>query len=108
MRYYLVTKNTSTFSDPLQISSDRTTDIIHIQPLSEKFSVQMINRLFRSFGSELQLSNSDKQRLDENGISLVYQYPKNQLWIYDIDHPKNSFIRNLIRDSRIDNLLNLH
>ena len=107
MRYYLITKDITTSLDPLQILSDRTTNIVHIQPLAEKFSIQMINRFFQSVSSELKLNNSDKERLDNNGLSLVYQYPKNQLWIYDIEHPDNSFLKNLVRDARIDDLLNL-
>ena len=107
MRYYLITRENSTTEDTFQINSDRTTNIVHIQPIAEKFSIQMINRFFQSVSSELKLNNSDKERLDNNGLSLVYQYPKNQLWIYDIEHPDNSFLKNLVRDARIDDLLNL-
>ena len=101
MRYYLVTKENSTKDDPFQVTTDRSTGIIHIQPLAEKFSIQMINRFLRSVSVELQLTNSDKQRLDKTGMSLVFQYPKNQLWVYDINHHDNNFLKAILREARI-------
>lgn len=114
MRYYLITrenlesspehpKNIYGAVDPF--GSTREERIISIQPISDKFSIQMINILLRSVSQELKLNNLDKVALDTKGLSLVYQYPKNQIWIYDIEHPDNNFLKIIIRDSKINKIL---
>lgn len=105
MRYYLVTRENSTKEDPFQLSSDRNTGIVFIQPISDVFNLNMINKMLNSVSVDFKLNNSDKMALDNHGISLVYQYPKNQIWIYDIKHTDNSFLIQMIRDSRIEELI---
>jgi hypothetical protein len=105
MRYYLVTRENSTKEDPFQLTSDRTTGIVFIQPISDVFNLNMINKMLNSVSIDFKLNNSDKQSLDNHGISLVYQYPKNQIWIYDIKNKDNLFLIQMIRESRINELV---
>lgn len=105
MRYYLVTRENSTQEDTFQIKSDRTTGIVFIQPIAEKFSMGMINKVLNSMSVDFKLNNSDKTSLDSHGITLVFQYPKNQIWLYDIEHPDNNFLKSILRDSRIQDLI---
>jgi hypothetical protein len=65
----------------------------------------MINKFLNSLSIDFKLNNSDKQSLDNHGISLVYQYPKNQIWVYDIKHKDNLFLIQMIRESRINELV---
>ena len=105
MRYFLITRENSTTEDPFQINSDRKNGIVFIQPLSKDFKLNMINKLLNSLSIEFRLNNSDKIALDTHGITLVYQYPKNQIWVYDIEHKDNLFLKSMIRDERITQII---
>lgn len=105
MRYYLITRENSTTEDPFQLKSDRTKGIVFIQPLCVEFSLMMINRALNSLSVEFSLKNSDRVALDTHGITLVYQYPKKQLWVYDIDHSDNKFLKAMIRDMKLEKLI---
>lgn len=106
MRYYLITRENSTQEDPFQLKSDRKSNIIFMQPLANEFKVNMVNKSLESLSVEFKLNNNDKNALDKNGITLIYQYPKYQLWIYDVKHEENSFLISLIRDQRIGQIIN--
>lgn len=114
MNLYKITINTkegflySSTNHNIDDNSEYEYEYINIH----KLSLLLINPFLMKNGYPL-FQNSDINRLEELGLTLIYHdinYRQSKttsklIWMIDIEHPKQSNLKVLLRDKKINNIL---
>lgn len=112
---YLITKSTV---DAVEVHTESGMSIVRqwsIDDIIDCFTVG--NKLslleFKKFTKDIKslkenhiLNNSDIQSLRNHGITIVYFYPDSLHYIVDIDHDSCKLIKSVIRDKKINSVIN--